>query len=94
MNTLLSFEEEKNYISITHTKGTNNLTGTIGLFDKNGQHTETKNIEPQEWRDISNVLNQKLTQEQKKQLGNDFLKTISNKSGNNLQLLSIKNGRE
>ena len=94
LNTLLSFEEEKNYISITYTKGTNNLTGTIGLFDKNGQHIKTKNIEPQEWRDISNVLNQKLTQEQKKQLGNDFLKTISNKSGNNLQLLSIKNGRE
>jgi len=81
----LSFEEGSSLVSITHSKVANKTFGQISLFDQQGNWAGNKEIQPEEWTDISNVLRQKLTPEQKEQLGSDFLRSISNKSNTNLQ---------
>lgn len=83
---ILSFEEEGRLISITHSKAANKTFGQISLFDQQGNWAGNKEIQPEEWADISRVLAKNLTAEQKGQLGSDFLKSVSNKSTVNPQM--------
>ena len=88
----LSFTEKNNRIVIMDYRiGQKNLDGCIYQIRNDGQW-DVKSIQPEEWTDIASVLDKKLTQEQKDDLGVEFFKKIGLKTSKNMnyQLAFLK----
>lgn len=78
--TTLCFDEGDHYIELTNMEPLGKLTSSIQKLE-NGQYGSARELEAEEFKDLQTLLQQRLTAQQKQQLGISFFNRLSEKSG-------------
>lgn len=78
--TTLCFDEGDHYIELTNMEPLGKLTSSIQKLE-NGQYGLARELEAEEFKDLQTLLQQRLTAQQKQQLGISFFNRLSEKSG-------------
>ena len=78
--TTLCFGEGDHYIELTNMEPLGKLTSSIQKLE-NGQYGSARELEAEEFKDLQTLLQQRLTAQQKQQLGISFFHRLNEKSG-------------